>query len=461
MRKTTAITNVFNLRAAAVAVGLLAIVPPHAYPQTNPASATAPAATKDSPAPVIASEPLAKFLVPLLKTDRRIAAAFEDLEAARQRASAARGDWFPTLKVTSWAGRERIDNLDSADTALNAKETDVTVTQLITDFGKTDSKVARAQIAAEQADITHQLITQTLVNDAASAYANLYRASIQLRYSIESVENIAKQLAMEQARLKAGTGVATDVLQVQAQLSAAQARQIRTQAQLQIANSRFFNLFGSVAVNIGNLARPVTPIGLPSTLDEAIKQASETNLSIKNAVFSTQSARESVRGDRADSYFPKFEAIYDNKSKDNVSGIAGKKTETLIKGQMSWSFNLGGGGIHTVRAAEHSVAAAGYRQTDAEKNAREQVSVAWQGLSAARQTSLAFSRQVEAVSKFLDLARKERALGSRSLLDILNGETTLLNAQSDAIAADIDELLSSYALLQALGKLSEGVVLRL
>ncbi|MBM3273031.1 hypothetical protein FJY94_07290 [Candidatus Kaiserbacteria bacterium] len=457
MKKTTINTNHFHPIAAAVAAGLLALVPPHAYAQTKPAPAPAPAS-----AAVTGPEPLAKFLRPLIKSDRRIAAAAEDMAAAEQKSSAASGDWFPTLKVTSWAGdKERIDNPGAtADTALRPKQTDVTITQLMADFGKTDSKVRRAQIAAQQSDVSYQLITQTLINDAASAYANLYRASIQLKYANESFDNLAKQLQLEQARLKAGGGVAADVLQVQAQLSAAQARRIRASSQVQVANSRFFNLFGSTVANLENLVRPAAPTNLPVTLEAAIQQAQETNLTIKNAVLSTQSARESIRGDRAESYFPKFEAIYDHKNKDNVLGTAGVKKESLLKVQMTWSFNLGGAGIHTVRAAEHSAAAAGYRQTDAEKNAREQVSTAWQGLMTARQTAIAYAGQVEAVSKFLQLARKERTLGSRSLIDVLNGETSLINAQSDALSAQIDEILAGYLVLQSLGQLSEAVVTR-
>ena len=62
------------------------------------------------------------------------------------------------------------------------------------------------------------------------------------------------------------------------------------------------------------------------------------------------------------------------------------------------------------------------------------------------------------MARFLELARKERALGSRTLLDVLNGETSLLNAQSDAISAEIDVLLSGYAVLQSVGQLSEAAV---
>ena len=42
------------------------------------------------------------------------------------------------------------------------------------------------------------------------------------------------------------------------------------------------------------------------------------------------------------------------------------------------------------------------------------------------------------------MARKERELGRRSLLDLLNGEVALINAQSDAAAARVDEVIAAY-----------------
>ena len=445
--------------AAVVVAGLLSGLP-QAYAQTTPASPDTPAPAAQ-PAPVPMVTPLARYLGPLLQTDRRLAAAAEDLEAGNQRTKAAAGDWYPSLKVTTWAGKERIDNPATADTALHAKQTDLTLNQLITDFGKTDAKVMKVKIAAQQSEVSYQLTKQTLINDASTAYVNLYRAGIQLKYAMESEANLTKQYQLEAARVQVGSGVATDLLQVQAQLAGAQARRYRAQVQVQNANSRFFNLFGVAVANTQTLVAPAFPDGLPASMDDAFKQAQESNLGIMNALLSSEGARQSIRADRADGFFPKFEIIYDYKNKRDVLGTVGLKNEQLLKGQVSWSLNLGGAGFNTVKAGEHSLAAAEYRRTDAEKNAREQVAVAWETLASSRQTAAVFANQVTALSRFLELARKERALGSRSLLDILNGETSLLTAQSDAISAEVDVLLSGYAVLLSVGQLSEVAVSRL
>ena len=44
--------------------------------------------------------------------------------------------------------------------------------------------------------------------------------------------------------------------------------------------------------------------------------------------------------------------------------------------------------------------------------------------------------------------------GNRTLLDVLGGETALINAQADAIAAKIEVLINSYTLLSLMGGLT-------
>ena len=50
--------------------------------------------------------------------------------------------------------------------------------------------------------------------------------------------------------------------------------------------------------------------------------------------------------------------------------------------------------------------------------------------------------------------QEKRKAGNRTLLDVLGGETALINAQADAIAAKIEVLINSYTLLSLMGGLT-------
>lgn len=87
----------------------------------------------------------------------------------------------------------------------------------------------------------------------------------------------------------------------------------------------------------------------------------------------------------------------------------------------------------------------------------EEARNAWVSWETSRERADHLRNQVRIAERFLELARKEREMGRRSLLDILNGEVGLINAQSDATAAGIDEIIAAYRLLRATGQLSPGI----
>ncbi|MCS5687938.1 MAG: TolC family protein, partial [Acidimicrobiales bacterium] len=83
---------------------------------------------------------------------------------------------------------------------------------------------------------------------------------------------------------------------------------------------------------------------------------------------------------------------------------------------------------------------------------------AWDSLQTARENAEQLHNQADIAAEFLELARKERQLGNRSLLDVLAGETALINASSDAASADTDVTIVAFTLLSVMGKLSPNVV---
>ena len=78
---------------------------------------------------------------------------------------------------------------------------------------------------------------------------------------------------------------------------------------------------------------------------------------------------------------------------------------------------------------------------------------AWQNLLTSRENHKYLQNQTAIVEAFLNLARKERKLGTRSLLDVLNGETEFINATSMAVGANIEIYKAVYQLYHAMGKL--------
>ncbi len=94
---------------------------------------------------------------------------------------------------------------------------------------------------------------------------------------------------------------------------------------------------------------------------------------------------------------------------------------------------------------------------DTRRRIVEETRNAWQDLHTARATAASRKNQADIAAAFLELAREERKLGNRSLIDVLTGETELINAQSDAESAESDVIIAAYKLLNIVGELTPGV----
>ena len=105
-------------------------------------------------------------------------------------------------------------------------------------------------------------------------------------------------------------------------------------------------------------------------------------------------------------------------------------------------------------AAVESYLATSTRIRDQEDMIKQMLRTTWDGLNTAQQNSQFLSNQARISGEFLELARKERQAGNRTLLDVLNGETAFINSQSDAIAAKIEVLINSFTLLSLMGGLT-------
>ena len=81
-----------------------------------------------------------------------IKAAEADVAASRERARTALGGWFPNMNLSGFYGHEYQVQPDTDNTSLATREFDVSVTQLLWDFGATNSTIRTAGLVIVQAE---------------------------------------------------------------------------------------------------------------------------------------------------------------------------------------------------------------------------------------------------------------------------------------------------------------------
>ncbi|MBT3703149.1 MAG: TolC family protein [Alphaproteobacteria bacterium] len=404
---------------------------------------------------------LSEALKALIRSHERIRAARADVEAARQTMLATKKANTPTVDITAFYGYERQNKPSgSDDTSMPPREVDVTLTQLVSNFGAMYAEEEQAELAVAQAEAILEATVQAVVLEGLSAHYQLAGARQALRYAKLSEQNIKRQTTLEDARVQRGAGLVTDVLQAKAQLAGAGARRVRAQGSFDAARYRYLSVYGGLPdVENEIISLPVPGGNLPDNLLDGVDVALVKSPQLKIGQLVSEIARVETRRLKSSSYYPELNLIAEAKWKQDVSGTVGSQQEQIIRLEMTFPFNMAGAAIDTVNASKQAFLASSRRLEEAKSLVRERVQNAWQQYQTAQLAAQQLRNQAELAAEFLGLARKERKLGKRSLIEVLTGETALANARSDAVAARNNLAVAAWTLLSTMGTLSPDSVI--
>ena len=405
------------------------------------------------------AQSLPDVLLDLIENHDRINAAKNSLDAATSRIRETRGAWFPELEIDFNNGFQKRGNPGTQDTTKKFNETSLSVTQLLWDFGKTDTDIGISRKNRESAAINLNQVRQDLVLEGIVAYIQVYSANRRLALSRQSEDNIKKQTELEDARVAGGAGFSTDVLQAKTELAEAQSRRVVAEGTLRNALSRYHALYRDMPKGINEFKLPPVPeVLMPRTLEEAIEIGLKENFQLRNARLASDIAKDSVTRTRQDLFFPELNAVVETSHERNLDGTIGQRNAQAAKVELNFPFNLGFTALDSVSASSSDYKASIDRAADTQRTVEENIRLAWADLETARQNHDVRTAQVEIAAKFLELAREEREAGRRSLLDVLSGETRLINAQSDSVLTEVSIVQATFRLLNAMGRLEVSAV---
>lgn len=399
----------------------------------------------------------------MLSTHERIKAAEADVAAARANLDVSKGGYYPTASVTSNIGHEKIYTQNptstATKTALAARELDLGLKQTLFDFGATDAGVESSSLSVDQALATLDQTRQAVLLAGLSAQLNLASAKRVLDHQIQSEANIKRQTDLEHARVEIGSGISTNELQSKTQLAGAQAARVRAQGALRQAVNRYRAVFNTVPADLEKIEVPdVSRVVLPTSEEDLVRAALEDNPQVLVTSIAAEIANATIASSFASGYRPVVTASVDQKYKRDVGGTIGDKNEMLVKVEATFDFNMGWTAQNTLLAAKSSHSAAASRLKDTRNQIEEQARNAWQRLETARLNADFLENQAHIATEFLGLARKELALGQRSLIDVLSGETSLINALVAADRAKTDVDIAILTVLNTMGKLELSVL---
>lgn len=370
----------------------------------------------------------------------QVLAADEAAKAAAARSRGALGRMLPSVSYEGdWSVREA--KVGTAKTTTHPRGDSLVLVQPLT-LGEEWSgwQNARAAAAASRADAAQNL--QNVRVSVVAAYADALAAEEEIVNARTLRQALEHQLKGAQLRLKLGEGTKTDVAQSNARLAQARAGVATAEANAAAARAQLEQWVGPLDgafVWPQEMATPPAQ-GIHPLLAAATSRKKAEDANVAASWFN---------------FLPEADLrASDNQSRDTTFLGGNTVEDQTVLVTVSLPLFKGGQNVAELQAAKAEARRAGYALEDARRElgrlhvtATAQVEATGQALAAAKD-------EVSAQSETVDGLRRENQLGTRSLLEVLDGEQDLANARTRLATARRNALVARYNLLAAEGRLA-------
>lgn len=404
--------------------------------------------------PSAGAQSLEEALALAYETNPELLAARADLRQTDEAAPQARGGWRPSITATGSFGVTDVNAESRGVTTTDDHSFPITgslnVTQPIYTFGRVDAEVDEADANIQAARAGLFASEQNTLLDAVIAYVNVIRDTSILELQINNVQRLDKQLEATSDRFRVGEVTRTDVAQAEARRARSEAD--RTQAEGNLITSRvaFERVVGVVPAN---LTEPSIPPGLPESRDAAVEIAVQESFTLIQAKFQELAAQHLV-SQAETSLLPELNLVAQAEQTYNTSG--GDNEVSTLSAELQLSVPIYQQGIvySQVRAAKENVNRIRLLVDNTRRSVVENAASTFEDYKTALAQIESLRSEVQSAEIALDGVQQEATVGARTVLDVLDAEQELLDAQVSLVVADRNAVVAAFTLLSALGRLT-------
>lgn len=406
-----------------------------------------------------AAQTIDDALATAYRTNPSLAAERARLRALDEGVPKALSGWRPTVTLSGSTGKARDQNRqedmvkDSTTSVGRLRSPDnatLTVTQPLYRGGRTLADTSRAEHLVQRGRAVLQGAEQTVLLDAATAYANLLRDQATLDLNINNEQVLTRQLQAARDRFQVGEITRTDVSQAEARLERARADRIQSEGNLTSSRSTYERVIGEVPPP--RLASARLPQNLPRSENEA-RDATANHPDVIAASFQERAAKDDVdliTGEKLPTV-----NLNGNLIRDTEASTRGFQRDTAsVTVSVSVPLYQAGQTDARVREAKQVAGQRRLELDEQKRRAQESARRNWEALTTARARIQAFEAQIRAAEIALDGVEQEARVGLRTVLDVLDAEQELFNAKVNLVGAQRDEIVASFQLASAVGRLS-------
>ncbi len=396
---------------------------------------------------------LQESLAAAYSSNPTLLAARAALRAVDETVPQALAGWRPTIIVSGTYGGGAGTQQTVGPKIQTARETltgNATLTQPIYTGGRTEAQTHQAEnrVLSQRGRLiaTEQLVFTNVIND----YVNVIQTEQVLQLDINNEQVLTRQLQATNDRFRVGEITRTDVAQAESALAVARSTRQTAEGSVQTARAAYQRDVGFLP---NNLTVP-QPLAVPvKSAAEASRIAAANNPTLIYTMFDAAASKDAV--DVAFStLMPTLSAQATAFRQDNSAFNNSRTIGAQALLNVSIPIYQGGAEYAAVRGARQTEQQSRRTVDDTRRQVIQAALSSWETLSAARFSIESTRAAIRANQIALEGTQREAIVGSRTTLDVLNAEQTLLQSRVTLVQNLSSLVTSSYALAAALGRLT-------
>lgn len=382
--------------------------------------------------------------------------------SADEDVNVAKGGWYPRVDLVAGYGRQKSDNTNTRGSnidgsrdhnkeTLNYTQSDLRLRQMLFDGFNTPNEVGRTEAVVNSRAYYTQATAQSVALRAIEVYLEVLKRRELVTLATNNLQahlRVNDQIGLRSER---GVGSIADRDQSTARRALAENNLYTAEVDLADAEANFFSVIGRAP---DELESPQSIKGeVPGTLDEARDGMRQNNPYIKSAQADVNAAEKQYEVGKS-TFYPRFDAILATGANNNTGGEKGHNNNDWQAGvEMNYNLFRGGSDKARLQSDAHKINQALDIRNNALRELTENLSLAWNAMNNA-------SKQLPTAREYAETTKRVRAayqdqfgLGQRTLLDVLDSENELYNADRRYTEVRYTEEFSRYRVLATMGEL--------
>jgi TolC family type I secretion outer membrane protein len=395
-----------------------------------------------------------------LDTHPAIAAKKATVDAAHDNVREQRSAFFPQIGVNGRFGRVREDDDTTrvftggfANSWLG--EGSAVLTQpLFTGFS-TMNRLDAAKAREKSARFDLSGGSEDVALKAARAHLNLMRTHDLLDIASKYMEAIQGRKDSISLMVKEGAGDQSDLLQAEEVLMAAKTTRLGYEEAFRQAEADYIAAVGASPGRILEFGPPTWKPMIPSTLEQAVVQATAANPAVKAADSLVVALGKDAAADKG-TLIPRLDAEVSALDKDQREELGGelKNLQGMLK--LSWNFSTGGGQLAHIDRDMSARREAEARREEARRSVEHDVRQKFTSMTIIDQQYDLTRAREKADEEILANFTSQFEGGRQSNLQLINANARLFEARAGRTDTYYRRMLARFELLSAMGSLRDA-----